>query len=321
MNDFGELKRVPLREIWSHEADDFTPWLAENIEALGDALGLELELTDKEASVGDFSLDLLATDLNSSSTVIIENQFSQTNHDHLGKLLTYSAGFDASVVIWISEEVRDEHRQALEWLNQKTGLDTQFFAVVVEILTIDNSKPAYNFKPVVFPNEWQKSERQKVSTSVSPKGMKYQSYFQGLVHELRQRQLFARAQAGGSRYRYYFPSGISNIYYRAAFHKVGKTPQVSACVYMEGDTHEVFFDALETRKAEIKLKFGLELDWDRKDGRKHSTISVYRDGDIESSDSELTEIREWHIENLLKLKEVFTPEIKRALETIDSDEY
>ena len=320
MKDFGELKRVPLREIWSHEANDFTPWLASNIEALGTALDLDLELTSREASVGDFSLDLLAKDLDSSKTVIIENQLSQTDHDHLGKLLTYAAGFDASIVIWVSKEVREEHRQALEWLNQRTDINTQFFAIVVEVLTIDDSNPAFSFKPVVFPNEWQKSERQKVTTPPSFRDLKCQSYFQGLVHALRQRQVFASAQAGGSRYRYYFPSGISYIKYRAAFHKVGKTPQVSACVYMEGDTHEIFFDALETRKAEIKLKFGLELDWDRKDGRKHSTISVCRDGDIEFSDSELAEIREWHIQNLLKLKEVFTPEIERALETTDNGE-
>ena len=109
---------------------------------------------------------LLAKDLDSLRTVIIENQFSQTDHDHLGKLLTYAAGSDASTVIWISERVRDEHRQALEWLNQKTGIDTQFFAVVVEVLRIDDSKPAFNFKPIVVPNEWQKSRRQKSSTNI-----------------------------------------------------------------------------------------------------------------------------------------------------------
>ena len=322
MNDFGELKRVPLREIWSNEASDFTPWLAENIEALGEALGLDLELTGKEAAVGDFSLDLLAKDLNSARNVIIENQLNPTDHNHLGQLLTYAAGLDASTVIWISETVRDEHRQALEWLNQKTGIDTQFFAVVVEVLKIDDSQPAFNFKPVVFPNEWQKSERQKASTNTSPKLEKCREYFQGLIDALRDIHDFpgsssVRAQ---NKYRQYFAAGMSGIYYRAAFSKVSSVPNASACIYMQGNIHGQLFDVLETRKAEINSKFGTELDWELKDGRKHSTISVYSDGDIESSDSELEEIRQWHIQNLLKLKEVFTPEIERALETIDNGE-
>ena len=180
MINFGELKKVPLREIWSHEANDFTPWLASNIEALGTALDLDLELTSREASVGDFSLDLLAKDLDSSKTVIIENQLSQTDHDHLGKLLTYAAGFDASIVIWVSKEVREEHRQALEWLNQRTDINTQFFAIVVEVLTIDDSNPAFSFKPVVFPNEWQKSQRQKVQPA-HHLNLKYNHIFKGLL--------------------------------------------------------------------------------------------------------------------------------------------
>ena len=134
---FSELKRIPLREKWSHEANEFTPWLADNIQILGDALDMNLAIVDREASVGNFYLDLLARDLESSRTVVIENQFHRTDHDHLGKLLTYAGGFDASIVIWISEEFQDAHRQALEWLNQRTDTDTQFFGVVLEVLQIE----------------------------------------------------------------------------------------------------------------------------------------------------------------------------------------
>ena len=321
MNDFGELKKVPLREIWAHEAHDFTPWLESNIEVLGDALGLELELTDREASVGDFSLDLVGIDLNSSKHFIIENQFSKTDHDHLGKLLTYAAGFDASIVIWISEEVRDEHRQALEWLNQRTDIDTQFFAVVVEVLKIDDSKPAYNFKAVVFPNEWQKSKRQQISARTSLKDEKYQSYFQGLFDEPRVKHIFTRARHGTSKNRYYFPSGISTqgiakISYRLSFPMIGKASKAAASIYIEGEDKNVLFDALENQKTEIDSKLEEQLEWECLDERKHATISVYRDGGIGSSDSELEEIRIWHIENLLKFREVFTPKIERALEEI-----
>lgn len=327
MNNFGELRRIPLREMWQHEANDFTPWLAENIEALGEALGLDLELTSREAPVGDFSLDLLARDLNSSRTVIIENQFSQTDHNHLGKLVTYAAGFDASMVIWLAEEVRDEHRQALEWINQKTGTDTQFFGVVVEILTIDNSRPAYNFKPVVLPNEWQKSRRQDILTSTSPREERYKGYFQSLKDELIERDIFTGGHfSGASSRRYFFPPGIRGvsgnpqIKYQAAFPGNDEVPTVAACLYIEGDRSNVFFDALATHKEEINRNFGTELEWERRDGVNISNISIYRGGDIESSNSELEEIRQWHIENLLKLKEVFTPEIERALATIDNAE-
>jgi len=111
----GTLRRISPREVWVSESRDFTPWLAENLSQLADAIGIELELLQTEASVGDFSLDILAKDLASSRIVVIENQFGPTDHDHLGKLLTYASGLGAAALVWIAEEVREEHRQALEW--------------------------------------------------------------------------------------------------------------------------------------------------------------------------------------------------------------
>ena len=219
MLKFSELKRIPLREKWTNEASEFTPWLAEHIQMLGDALGMDIEIVDQEASVGDFSLDLLARDLGSLKTVVIENQFNRTDHDHLGKLLTYAAGFDASIVIWISEEVRDEHHQAMEWLNQRTDTETQFFAVVPEVLQIDDSNLALNFKLVVSPNEWQKSKRQNTSTRLSSIGEKYRSYTQKLIDELREKHKFTGARAGQPSNWYEFSSKIRGVKYGVQFTK------------------------------------------------------------------------------------------------------
>ena len=322
MIKFSELKKVPLREIWPHEASDFTPWLAENIQKLGDALGMNLAIIDREAPVGNFYLDLLARDLESSRAVVIENQYNQTDHDHLGKLLTYAGGFDVSAVIWISEEIQDAHRQALEWLNQRTDTETQFFGVVLEVLQIDDSNPALNFKLVVCPNEWQKSQKQRTLTSPSTKGEKYKSYFQELVVEMRRNPNFNNNIPDAKPNSWYsIRPGFPGVWYGAAF---GLKNKVRTEVYIDQGDYEKnknLFDELANRETEITSNFGSQLEWSRNDNEKMSRIAVYRDGDIEkSSDDELEEIREWHIANLLKLKEVFTPKIKKALETLNSSE-
>ena len=318
MPNFSELKRIPLREKWKNEASDFTPWLESNIQMLGDALGMDLEVVDREASVGDFSLDLLAQDLGSSRTVVIENQFERTDHDHLGKLLTYASGFDASTVIWIAEEVRDEHRQAMEWLNQRTDTETQFFAVVLEVLQIDDSNPALDFKLVVSPNEWQKSQKQNTSTNLTPRQEKYKNYFQALINELREEYKFTKARVGQPQNWYTFSSGIPGVGYGAQFAKGGK---VLVYVNIYQSVHEnrlALFDTLQKRDENIESNFDNLIEWNRAEEQQASWIGVSRDGSIESADSELKEIREWHIENLLKLKKVFQPEIEKALETLNS---
>ena len=320
MHNFSELNKIPLSEIWKNEASDFTPWLESNIQKLGDALGMDLEVVDREASVGDFSLDLLAQDLGSSRTVVIENQFKRTDHDHLGKLLTYASSFDASTVIWIAEEIRDEHRQAMEWLNQRTDTETQFFAVVVEILQIDDSNPALEFKLIVSPNEWQKSKRQKTSTNLSSKGEKYQSYFQVLIDELREKHKFTGAKVSLAQNWYNFSSGLGGIRYGARFPQGGKVLTYVNISQKTDENRIKIFNMLEKRKVEIETNFGSSLEWSRYVEKSLSRIAISCEGNIELSDSELEEIREWHIENLLKLKEVFQPEIEKALETLDSSE-
>ena len=303
MCKFGELKSVSLRELWPNEATDFTPWLAANIESLGKALGLELELIEREASIGDFSLDLLAKDLGSAKIAIIENQLTRTDHDHLGKLLTYAAGFTASIVIWVSESMRDEHRQALEWLNQRTDTDTQFFGVVTEVLKIDDSKPAYHFKPIVFPNEWQKSKIQKTSL----KGEKYRSYFQSLIDELREKYHFTGAKAGQPQSWYSFSSGVKGITFGANFAMGSKARTEIYIDQGDAEINKKIFDALLVKSNEIENEYGEAFTWERLDDKRASRIALYREAVIDSADSELEEVRQWHIDNLLKIKKVFLP--------------
>lgn len=307
MSKFGELKNVPLRELWPNEASDFTPWLAENIEALGKALGLELELIDREASVGDFSLDLLAKDLGSSRIAIIENQLTKTDHDHLGKLLTYAAGFSASIVIWVSESIRDEHRQALEWLNQRTDTETYFFGVVTEVLKIDDSKPAYQFKPVVFPNEWQKLKNQKSSQNPSLKGEKYRAYFQSLIDELREKYHFTGARAGQPQSWYSFSSGIRGVTYGANFAMGGRARTELYIDQGNSEQNKELFDALQAKATDIENTYGSRFTWERLDDKRACKIALYRDAVIDSADNELEQIRQWHVDNLLKIKKVFFP--------------
>ena len=317
MFEFSELKRIPLREKWKSEPSEFTPWLESNIQMLGDALGMDLEVVDREAPVGDFSLDLRAQDLGSSRTVVIENQLTQTDHDHLGKLLTYAAGFDASIVVWISEEVRDEHRQAIEWLNQRTDTETQFFAVVVEVLQIDDSNPALDFRLVVSPNEWQKSKKQRPPTNLSSRGEKYRAYTQMLIDELREKHKFTGVRAGQPYNWYTFSSGIRGVGYGIQFPR-GDKVLTYVNIYESVQSNRLdLFDALEKRKENIESNFGTPLEWNRADEQQNSWVGISRDGNIELSDDELEEIREWHIENLLKLKKVFQPEIEQALKTLN----
>ena len=162
-----QMQRVDLRKVWKHEALDFTRWLSEeaNLNMLGAAVGIELELIETESSVGSFNVDIFAQETGTGRKVIIENQLEETNHDHLGKVITYAAGKGAEVVIWVVSHARDEHRQAIEWLNQHTDSDFGFFLVEIELWSIGDSLPAPRYNVVEQPNEWTKAL--KLSESLS----------------------------------------------------------------------------------------------------------------------------------------------------------
>ncbi len=160
----GRLKQMELKEIWKHEAYNFTTWLAlpENLELLSEEIDIELSLIGVEYNIGRFKLDIYAEESGVGRKVIIENQLGKTDHDHLGKLITYASGLEAEIIIWIVKEVLDEHRQAIDWLNENTAEKINFFAIRMEVWQIGESDPAPKFHIISKPNNWSKSVKQSV---------------------------------------------------------------------------------------------------------------------------------------------------------------
>lgn len=163
--NLGRLEKVDLREIWTSEAMHFTPWLAkeENLKLLGDAIGLELELEAQEKDVGPFRADILCKEVANNSWVLIENQLERTDHTHLGQLITYAAGLKAVNIVWIADRFTDEHRAALDWLNEATDAGINFFGLEVELWKIGNSNVAPKFNIISKPNDWAKDVAQSAA--------------------------------------------------------------------------------------------------------------------------------------------------------------
>ena len=158
---FGRLEDVQLKSAWAHEALEFTPWLAQNLDRLGEVLGLELELAGKEVAVESFSADILARSVRDGTMVLIENQFQQSDHTHLGQIMTYLAGLQASTVVWIAPKFREPHLSAIRWLNEHTEEPFAFFAVELRVVKIGNSPMVPLFDVIERPNDWERSIQSK----------------------------------------------------------------------------------------------------------------------------------------------------------------
>lgn len=156
-----------LRTVWPHEALDFTPWLSQddNISLLADAVGMDITVDETESSVGDFNVDIFASETGTDRKIIIENQLEDTNHDHLGKLITYASGKSADVVIWVVKHAREEHKAAIEWLNNHTDDNVGFFLCEIKLYRIGSSEPAVKFEVVERPNDWTKEVRKSESVN------------------------------------------------------------------------------------------------------------------------------------------------------------
>jgi hypothetical protein len=230
-----------------------------------------------------------------------------TDHRHLGQLLTYAAGLDAAIIVWISPEVREEHREALDWLNRRTDDRIEFFGVSLEAIRVDDSKPAVQFRLVAFPNAWSKKVITDTRGEVSARRLRYQEFFQGVIDELREKHRFTNARVAQPQNWYAFSSGTTGITYNAGF---ASGDRLRAELYIDvGDATEnkSIFDTFKAQKEAIEQKTGM-LDWERLDQRRASRISLVRQNtSIDTAASQANEMRTWLVQGLLKMKSAFGP--------------
>ena len=310
-----KLERLNIREVWSNESQDFTPWLAENLDELGDTLGIELELDDIEVPVGRYSLDILAVDARGGAPVAIENQIESANHSHLGQLLTYAAGIGAQTMVWVATEFTNEHRSALAWLNEYTAEEMRFFGIVVEVVRIGDSDPAPLLQVVAAPPEWSRETPYKPDAQLSPLAMQYVRFWEPLLENLNARHRW-NVITKNPRSSYSAGSGFSyiNRVMRFTWDREARVELVIRSV--DGDWNKTVYEALLERKEDIENSLGTELTWERLDSAKSSRVAVCRSGSIDDSDAELTETRTWMTDYVIRFREVFQPHLGEIIRDI-----
>lgn len=268
--ELGKLEKIELREVWRHEALDFTRWLArkENIALLSKEIGIDIEVIQTEMSVGRYNVDIFARDTESNKKIVIENQLENTNHDHLGKMLVYAAGLDADIAIWVVKDVNEEHKQAVEWLNDNSFEKINIFLVKVELWQIDNSPVAPKFQVICEPNNWAKVLKQQSKDNITDLELKQMEYWQGFVDYAKSKDKTYISQRP-SIYNWYVIRIGSSDYKIKLVHSVNS--DMVRC-QLEIFNDEIY-KKLEQYRNEIDNKIN-GLEWEYLEDRKVSRIGL-----------------------------------------------
>lgn len=330
----GEIQEVNIREIWPHEAHDFTTWLfqRDNLVLLGNAVGLDLEPVRQESPVGYFWLDILARETSDGEFVAIENQLEMTDHDHLGKSITYAAENRVGYVIWIAPYFRPEHKKAIDWLNSLAPNRVWFFAVEIHAIQIGDSQPAADFRPVAVPADWEGGNARYVipSRPDSSEDEKYLTFFQSLVDELNKIGFTDKTEAesgvyGRQRYEGFLSEvetevRVDEISYNAIF----ENGRARICFYFfapRGNSNipQRIYDILWEEREEIGHYIGQELHWDKRRNHNFFFVSLWRDAKIDDPPVVLDGLRTWMVDMLPKLKNAFDPRIEKILAELEAE--
>ena len=320
--EFGRLERVEVRLAWSAEASQFTPWLAqpENLRLLGETIGIELELEAQEKSVGPFRADILCKDTATASWVLIENQLDRTDHTHLGQLLTYAAGLNAVTIVWIATPFTDEHRAALDWLNQITDSRFNFFGLEIELWRIGDSKLAPKFNIVCKPNDWSKRVVEGVSNVVSEgitESKQLQLQFWAsfrefvIVHSTRIKptkplpQNWMNIAIGRSNFNL---AAIASLWNSEA--ESYDTHEIRAELAINGIQAKSYFAELEAEKEVITGDVGYPLIWHNPENARVCRIYVRQNANLKDQEDWPSQ-HQWLLKRLEDFHRVFAPRIRQ----------
>lgn len=257
----SRITKVNPREIWKHEALDFTQWLAkeDNISILCEELGLNLENVKPEVSAGRYNVDLVADDIDSKRKVIIENQLESTDHKHLGQIITYASAHDASIIIWIVTDYTEEHRQAIDWFNRNMSEGIRFFLIQIEVYKIGDSSPAPKFNIICEPNNWGKTlKSSEGGNSVSELKLLQKAFWDELkeyTHKHNSRVNFSRTPQPQHWYNISFGTSKCHI----ALTLNTQKSYIGCEIYIRNNKN--LFDSLLNNKIEIEQELGENLDW------------------------------------------------------------
>jgi len=285
--ELGRLIPVLPRDVWAHEALNFTPWLLENVDVLSDLLGMDLVLERAEHPVGGFSLDLLGHDEATGQVVIVENQLEMSDHTHLGQILTYAAGTNPTTIVWIATGFRLEHRAAIDWLNERTDENTRFFGIEIQVVRIGDSLPAPAFKLVAQPNDWGKQVRASTASGESSeKGLQYWEFWEQFLTRIHtDHPTWTRARTA-TRASWLDVSLAPGVVLSSTFTRRG----LSAWIYFgsaDESTNLARFQKLSLARQQIESVLDGPAVWDAMDGRKAARIGV------ESIYASVTEVEQW----------------------------
>jgi len=314
MDKLGRIERVDLRSIWRSEAGHFTPWLAqeENLEILGECLGIDLELEAQEKQVGSFSADILCRNTaEKDGWVVIENQIEKTDHKHLGQIMTYAAGLKATTVVWISAQFCEEHRAALDWLNEKMGDSVRFFGLEVELWKIGDSLAAPRFNMICKPNDWEntvKHAAETISSDLTPAQALRIRYWTAFRDHLQKNKSRLRPQKPSLDHWYSFGIGTSSAHTSALL--ITKDNRIGIDLTITSEDAKELFSEVSKHKADVEAIVEDVLEWREMPENKTSRIRLLRD--VASYDEkDWPEQFAWLQDKLEKMDKAFRPLFSR----------